>query len=120
MLLQELWKTRKPPSPLQLSQLLPDLQQPGDPAAVVEGSTAATLSAAAASSTASIARALGLKDQGVWSVEDAARVFLGAVVKYLTQRQEEMGSAVFDKVGPAEGRCLLEGGSCWKSAAVAM
>lgn len=45
-----------------------------------------------------MARALDLKDQGVWGVADAARVFLGAIVKYLTQRGDEMGNAVFDKV----------------------
>jgi hypothetical protein len=39
-----------------------------------------------------------LKDQGVWGVADAARVFLGAIVKYVTQRGDEMGNAVFDKV----------------------
>jgi hypothetical protein len=96
--MQELWKTRTPPSALQLSQLLPDLQSDSTAAAAANGCTAAALAAAAASSNASAARALGLKDQGVWSVADAARVFLGTIVKYLTQRAEEMGSAVFDKV----------------------
>jgi hypothetical protein len=34
----------------------------------------------------------------VWPLADAARVFLGTIVKYLTQRADEIGSAVFDKV----------------------
>jgi hypothetical protein len=93
VLQQELWKSRKPPTPLRLSLLLPDLNPDN-----ADASTAATLAAAAASRNASVARALGLKDQGVWGVADAARVFLSAIVKYLTQRGDEMGNAVFDKV----------------------
>ena len=45
----------------------------------------------------------------MWPVADSARVFLGAIVKYLTQRKEDMGSAVFDKVCVQRGG----GGSCF-------
>lgn len=76
---------------------MPGLQ--ADSSAADAGTTAATIAAAAASSSASAARTLGLKDQGVWPVADTARVFLATVVKYLTQRGDEMGNAVFDKVG---------------------
>jgi len=81
--LQELWKTRTPPSPLSLPELLVDLQP--------------AVTAAADSPTPSASRALGLKDQTTWSNADNARVFLTAIVKFLTQRKQELGSAVFDK-----------------------
>lgn len=82
-MVQELWKSRKPPSPLELSQLLPD--------------PAAAVTAAAGSTAASASKALGLPDQAVWSVPDAARVFLTSIVKFLVQREREIGEAVFDK-----------------------
>lgn len=82
--MEELWRTRKPPTSLRLQQLLP-------------GDLAAQLGAAVASGDDSAAKALGLKDQGLWSEADNARVFLVAVAKFLTQRAAEMGSAVFDK-----------------------
>jgi hypothetical protein len=83
VLLQELWKTRTPPSPLSLPELLPDLQP--------------AVTAAVDGPALSASRALGLKDQTTWSNADNARVFLTAIVKFLTQRKQELGSAVFDK-----------------------
>ncbi|WIA22762.1 hypothetical protein OEZ85_001163 [Tetradesmus obliquus] len=100
LIMEELWKTRTPPSPLILKELLPD------------AAAAAAVQAAADSSTGSASKALGLPDQEVWSVADSARVFLVnivwsvadsarvflvSVVKFLQQRQAELGEAVFDK-----------------------
>jgi hypothetical protein len=46
----------------------------------------------------SASKALGLGGQGVWSVGEAATVFLACIVKFLVQRRAELGSACFDKV----------------------
>lgn len=84
IVLQELWKTRTPPTPLNLGQLIP-------------GDLTAAVGSAAESPTASASKALNLKDQALWCLEDHARVFVASIVKYLTQREAELGSAVFDK-----------------------
>eukprot|EP00879_Flechtneria_rotunda_P009733 GHRR01010182.1.p1 GENE.GHRR01010182.1~~GHRR01010182.1.p1 ORF type:complete len:405 (+),score=133.43 GHRR01010182.1:2062-3276(+) len=81
--MKDLWKTRSAPTPLQSSQLIPN--------------PASAITSAAGSATSSPSKALGLKDQTLWSLEDNAKVFLASVIIYLTQRKQDLGSAVFDK-----------------------
>eukprot|EP00775_Hariotina_reticulata_P001221 gene1221-1560_t len=81
--MEELWKTRTRPSALTLPELLPDVQS--------------AVTVAADSPTPAASRALDLKDQTTWSNADNARVFLTAIVKFLTQRKQDLGTAVFDK-----------------------
>ncbi|GBF97588.1 SUMO-activating enzyme subunit 2 [Raphidocelis subcapitata] len=84
--MEELWKSRRAPTPLRLAEVLP-----GDAAA------AAAAAGAAAGAGGGVARALGLGDHDVWSDADAARVFLASVVAFLEHRPSEVGAAVFDK-----------------------
>ncbi|KIY96859.1 ubiquitin-like 1-activating enzyme E1 B [Monoraphidium neglectum] len=88
----ELWKLRRPPTPLNLDHLLPD-------AAAADERVLAAAAAAAGhgGGGGGVARALGLGDHEVWSDADAALVFLAAVVAFLEHRPEELGAAVFDK-----------------------
>ncbi len=81
---QELWKVRAKPTPLFLSTTLPN----GPPTDTDNPS----------STGPSAARALGLTDtHACWSTADNARVFVSAVTRFLSQRAQEVGAAVFDK-----------------------
>lgn len=102
---QELWKTRKPPSPLRLATLLPDADGAASDAALSAAAAAAFANGGAGSG--GVARALGLGEHSVWSDADAARVFLAAVVAFLEHRAGDLGHAVFDKV---RGRQRVLGG----------
>eukprot|EP00878_Enallax_costatus_P005261 GHUV01005528.1.p1 GENE.GHUV01005528.1~~GHUV01005528.1.p1 ORF type:complete len:689 (+),score=205.63 GHUV01005528.1:3622-5688(+) len=82
--MEELWKSRTPPTPLSLKQLIPQDLIP-------------SISTAAQNPAPSAHKALNLKDQTLWSVEDNARVFLTSIVKFLTQRNDEVGDVTFDK-----------------------
>ncbi|KAJ9507715.1 hypothetical protein QJQ45_019102, partial [Haematococcus lacustris] len=84
---QDLWKSRQPPIPLDLGALL-HLTEPGPPAE----------SEALAGAPESACRQLGLTNPNkVWSVRDAAAVFVRCIELFLSHRQDQLGSAVFDK-----------------------
>ncbi|KAL6749803.1 hypothetical protein V8C86DRAFT_3144709 [Haematococcus lacustris] len=86
--MKDLWKSRQPPIPLDLGALL-HLTEPGPPAEA---------EALAAGAPESACRQLGLTDPNkVWSVRDAAAVFVRCIELFLSHRQDQLGSAVFDK-----------------------
>ncbi|MEW5318053.1 MAG: hypothetical protein WDW38_009306 [Sanguina aurantia] len=80
----ELWKTRTPPTPLNLSELVPDLS---------------IISRLGPASATSACKSLGFANpnQCKWSVAQNAAVFLKAIVIFLDSRPQDVGCAVFDK-----------------------
>lgn len=80
--MEELWKDRKPPTPLHLDTLLPGLQRP---------------SLAGINGTQSVAHTLGLGLRKVWSAAENAAVFLHALLAFHETRHADLGALVFDK-----------------------
>ena len=100
---QELWQSRAPPKPLELSQLVPDLSALTDK---LKGSSSS-------SSGSSAAKLLGLKDQATWSAEDNAQVFLMAIVMFLEHRGSEVRTGGPGRGGGRGGKVRREKGRSW-------
>lgn len=114
---EDLWRSRPPPQPLDLKQILPagadGSSAAGSDAAVPSGAEAAAADGAVAAAGGEAAQAangvgasgsrdgggsactpLGLRDtHAVWDLEQSARVFLEAVRQYHELRGEELGTA---------------------------
>ncbi|KAL4446285.1 hypothetical protein ABPG77_003092 [Micractinium sp. CCAP 211/92] len=84
--MDDLWRSRPAPQPLDLDSLLPQAQ----------GQQAN--GGAGAGAGGSACKALGLADaHAVWTVAQNAALFLQAVQQFLDDRPEEIGAAQFDK-----------------------
>jgi hypothetical protein len=84
--MEVLWRSRRPPQPMDLDALLAPAQQQ----AASGGADGAVAAAAAAGGAC---KALGLADaHAVWDVQQNAALFLRAVELFLELRQDELGS----------------------------
>eukprot|EP00884_Botryococcus_braunii_P012849 jgi/Botrbrau1/21565/Bobra.174_2s0063.1 len=83
--MEDLWKIRRPPTPLQLEAIA----IPPRPS-TSNGSVAGSASVA-----------VGLSNpQEIWTVEENTQVFLESIRQYIEDRPDEVGAAVFDKDDP--------------------
>ena len=81
--IEDLWKSRKPPRPLNLSDLMPEPQPIVDKTA------------------GSASRALGLQDhQAMWTPAQCTAVFIEATRQYFETRKDAIGCTEFDKDDP--------------------
>lgn len=86
--MEDLWKSRQPPQPLQLDALLP----------VPTSGCYHRVEGADQMPRASASTVLGFSDPHArLSVKDLAALFIVAITRYLDHRPSEVGSAVFDK-----------------------
>ena len=95
--MEELWRNRRPPVPLDLDALLVG-------AHVGDGHAGALASAQRAPTSATAGRTLGLSDpHTVWDVHQSAAVFLLAVQLFVEGRPDGLGAA---QVARAAARCM--------------
>ncbi|KAK9789037.1 hypothetical protein WJX73_004094 [Symbiochloris irregularis] len=94
---QDLWKARTKPKPLDLAELVP-INAPSAGPSHVNGHANGHPNGTSEAAVASASAALGLTDDhAMWSTADNAKVFLKAIELYRTVRAQDLGAAVFDK-----------------------